>query len=153
MSGVDMDTTCSSMHDSTEPSEYVQAVDLKSKHLSSGRRTDVADPEEQMIKKISLQQCLIPVQCEIWNQSGTPSPTGMSKIALNCLDHQKQMRLKWMVALDAKLDDNASDLLLVHRSEWLRQLRFFMQLQFSQHLSLPYVEYVNSSHPLYIVAI
>lgn len=45
ISGVDQDTTCSSTHASTEPSEYVRGIDPKSKRLSSGRRNDVEEPE------------------------------------------------------------------------------------------------------------
>ncbi|GMH28175.1 hypothetical protein Nepgr_030018 [Nepenthes gracilis] len=45
VTGVDVDTSCSSMHASTEPSEYVRGIDPKSKRLSSGRRTDAAEPE------------------------------------------------------------------------------------------------------------
>ena len=45
MSGIDMDTTCSSTHASTEPSEYVRGIDPKSKRLSSGRRNDSSEPE------------------------------------------------------------------------------------------------------------
>lgn len=41
MSGVDLDTTCSS----TEPSEYVRGIDPKSKRLSSGRSNVIAEPE------------------------------------------------------------------------------------------------------------
>ncbi|CAI9102804.1 OLC1v1001148C4 [Oldenlandia corymbosa var. corymbosa] len=41
MSGVDMDTTCSN----TEPSEYVRAIDSKSKRLSAGRSNMTAEPE------------------------------------------------------------------------------------------------------------
>ncbi|KAI3445149.1 hypothetical protein Pfo_001814 [Paulownia fortunei] len=41
MSGADLDTTCSS----TEPSEYVRAIDAKSKRLSAGRRNLTAEPE------------------------------------------------------------------------------------------------------------
>ncbi|KAD5803576.1 hypothetical protein R6Q59_024135 [Mikania micrantha] len=40
-SGVDMDTTCSS----TEPSDYVRAIDQKSKRLSSGRNNFTSEPE------------------------------------------------------------------------------------------------------------
>ncbi|KAJ4838560.1 Sphingoid long-chain bases kinase 1 [Turnera subulata] len=45
MSGVDMDTTCSSTHASTEPSEYVRGIDPKAKRLSSGRSNVMAEPE------------------------------------------------------------------------------------------------------------
>ncbi|KAL8167400.1 hypothetical protein V2J09_008899 [Rumex salicifolius] len=45
MSGIDVDTTCSSTHASTEPSEYVRGIDPKSKRLSSGRRNDSSEPE------------------------------------------------------------------------------------------------------------
>ncbi|KAJ8427924.1 hypothetical protein Cgig2_023300 [Carnegiea gigantea] len=45
ISGVDMDTTGSSTHASTEPSEYVRGIDPKLKRLSSGRRNDAAEPE------------------------------------------------------------------------------------------------------------
>ncbi|KAI3448778.1 hypothetical protein Pfo_005443 [Paulownia fortunei] len=41
MSGADVDTTCSS----TEPSEYVRAIDPKSKRLSAGRSNVTAEPE------------------------------------------------------------------------------------------------------------
>ncbi|KAL0464258.1 UNVERIFIED_CONTAM: Sphingoid long-chain bases kinase [Sesamum latifolium] len=41
MSGADFDTTCSS----TEPSEYVRAIDAKSKRLSASRRDLTAEPE------------------------------------------------------------------------------------------------------------
>ncbi|KAI4370732.1 hypothetical protein MLD38_019048 [Melastoma candidum] len=41
----DPDTTCSSTHASTEPSEYVRAIDPKSKRLSSGRNNVPAEPE------------------------------------------------------------------------------------------------------------
>ncbi|GAA0152673.1 kinase [Lithospermum erythrorhizon] len=41
MSGGDMDTTCSS----TEPSDYVRAIDPKSKRLSIGRKNPTAEPE------------------------------------------------------------------------------------------------------------
>ncbi|KAF5823149.1 putative sphingosine kinase [Helianthus annuus] len=40
-SGLDMDTTCSS----TEPSDYVRAIDSKSKRLSSGRNNVTSEPE------------------------------------------------------------------------------------------------------------
>lgn len=40
-SGVEMDTTCSS----TEPSDYVRAIDSKSKRLSSGRSNVTSEPE------------------------------------------------------------------------------------------------------------
>ncbi|KAI3826707.1 hypothetical protein L1987_00759 [Smallanthus sonchifolius] len=40
-SGVEMDTTCSS----TEPSDYVRAIDPKSKRLSSGRSNVTSEPE------------------------------------------------------------------------------------------------------------
>ncbi|GAV86936.1 DAGK_cat domain-containing protein [Cephalotus follicularis] len=45
MSGGDLDTTCSSTHASTEPSEYVRGLDPKSKRLSSGRSNVPAEPE------------------------------------------------------------------------------------------------------------
>ncbi|GLT29202.1 hypothetical protein SLA2020_040830 [Shorea laevis] len=45
MSGGDLDTTCSSTHASTEPSEYVRGLDPKAKRLSSGRSTITAEPE------------------------------------------------------------------------------------------------------------
>ncbi|XP_031372097.1 sphingoid long-chain bases kinase 1 [Punica granatum] len=45
MSGGDPDTTCSSTHASTEPSEYVRGIDPKSKRLSSGRNNVNAEPE------------------------------------------------------------------------------------------------------------
>ncbi|GAB2255601.1 hypothetical protein Droror1_Dr00009379 [Drosera rotundifolia] len=45
ISGVDIETTCSSTHASTEPSDYVRAIDPKSKRLSSGRRIDAEEPE------------------------------------------------------------------------------------------------------------
>ncbi|XP_068634450.1 sphingoid long-chain bases kinase 1-like [Aristolochia californica] len=48
-----------------------------------------------------------------------------------------------VVAPKAEFDDNTLDLLLVHGSGRLRLLRFFLRLQFGQHLSLPYVEYVK----------
>ncbi|KAL3648229.1 Sphingoid long-chain bases kinase 1 [Castilleja foliolosa] len=41
MSGADVDTTCSS----NEPSEYVRAIDPKSKRLSAGRSNVMAEPE------------------------------------------------------------------------------------------------------------
>lgn len=41
ISGVDLDTTCSS----TEPSDYVRGIDAKSKRLSSGRSNVTAEPE------------------------------------------------------------------------------------------------------------
>ncbi|GFP93248.1 sphingoid long-chain bases kinase 1 [Phtheirospermum japonicum] len=41
MSGADVDTTCSS----NEPSEYVRAIDPKSKRLSAGRSNVAAEPE------------------------------------------------------------------------------------------------------------
>lgn len=41
MSGADFDTTCSS----TEPSDYVRAIDQKSKRLSAGRSNVTAEPE------------------------------------------------------------------------------------------------------------
>lgn len=45
MSGGDPDTTCTSTHASTEPSEYVRGLDPKSKRLSSGRSNVMAEPE------------------------------------------------------------------------------------------------------------
>uniref|UniRef100_A0A6N2KJ87 DAGKc domain-containing protein n=1 Tax=Salix viminalis TaxID=40686 RepID=A0A6N2KJ87_SALVM len=45
MSGGDLDTTCSSTHASTEPSEYVRGLDPKTKRLSSGRTNVMAEPE------------------------------------------------------------------------------------------------------------
>ncbi|KAK6927744.1 Diacylglycerol kinase, catalytic domain [Dillenia turbinata] len=45
MSGADLDTTCSSTHASTEPSEYVRAIDPKAKRLSSGRNNVNSEPE------------------------------------------------------------------------------------------------------------
>ncbi|EEF49664.1 diacylglycerol kinase, putative [Ricinus communis] len=45
MSGGELDTTCSSTHASTEPSDYVRGLDPKSKRLSSGRSNIVAEPE------------------------------------------------------------------------------------------------------------
>jgi hypothetical protein len=45
MSGGDLDTTCSSTHASTEPSEYVRGLDPKAKRLSSGRSNVTAEPE------------------------------------------------------------------------------------------------------------
>ncbi|XP_059634551.1 sphingoid long-chain bases kinase 1 [Cornus florida] len=45
ISGGDLDTTCSSTHASTEPSEYVRGLDPKSKRLSSGRSNVMAEPE------------------------------------------------------------------------------------------------------------
>ncbi|XP_052199238.1 sphingoid long-chain bases kinase 1 [Diospyros lotus] len=45
MSGGELDTTCSSTHASTEPSEYVRGLDPKSKRLSSGRSNVMAEPE------------------------------------------------------------------------------------------------------------
>ncbi|KAK9275642.1 hypothetical protein L1049_022909 [Liquidambar formosana] len=45
MSGGDLDTTCSSTHASTEPSEYVRGIDPKSKRLSSGRSNVMAESE------------------------------------------------------------------------------------------------------------
>ncbi|KAE8708587.1 Sphingoid long-chain bases kinase 1 [Hibiscus syriacus] len=44
MSGGDMDTS-SSIHASTEPSEYVRGLDPKTKRLSSGKRNVTAEPE------------------------------------------------------------------------------------------------------------
>ncbi|GAB2264979.1 Sphingoid long-chain bases kinase 1 [Dionaea muscipula] len=44
-SGVDVETTCSSTHASTEPSDYVRGIDPKSKRLSSGRKTDAEEAE------------------------------------------------------------------------------------------------------------
>lgn len=41
MSGADLETTCSS----TEPSEFVRAIDPKSKRLSAGRSNTTAEPE------------------------------------------------------------------------------------------------------------
>ncbi|KAJ8759260.1 hypothetical protein K2173_006780 [Erythroxylum novogranatense] len=53
MSGGDLDTTCSSTHASTEPSEYVRGLDPKRKHVSSGRNNitselDVIHPQVQL---------------------------------------------------------------------------------------------------------
>uniref|UniRef100_A0A5B7A0Q8 Putative ATP-NAD kinase-like domain-containing protein n=1 Tax=Davidia involucrata TaxID=16924 RepID=A0A5B7A0Q8_DAVIN len=45
VSGGDFDTTCTSTHASTEPSEYVRGLDPKSKRLSSGRSNVMAEPE------------------------------------------------------------------------------------------------------------
>ncbi|WCJ38947.1 long-chain base (LCB) kinase 1 [Euphorbia peplus] len=45
MSGGELDTTCSSTHASTEPSEYVRGIDPKTKRLSSGRSNVLAEPE------------------------------------------------------------------------------------------------------------
>lgn len=45
MSGGEPDTTCSSTHASTEPSEYVRGLDPKTKRLSSGRSNIIAEPE------------------------------------------------------------------------------------------------------------
>ncbi|KAG6671347.1 hypothetical protein I3843_16G000200 [Carya illinoinensis] len=45
MSGGDLDTTCSSTHASTEPSEYVRGLDPKAKRLSSGRSNVTAETE------------------------------------------------------------------------------------------------------------
>ncbi|KAM4085082.1 hypothetical protein ACB094_08G182000 [Castanea mollissima] len=45
MSGGDLDTTCSSTHASTEPSDYVRGLDPKAKRLSSGRSNVTAEPE------------------------------------------------------------------------------------------------------------
>nr|POE86068.1 exopolygalacturonase [Quercus suber] len=45
MSGEDLDTSCSSTHASTEPSDYVRGLDLKVKRLSSGRSNVTAEPE------------------------------------------------------------------------------------------------------------
>ncbi|KAJ6912026.1 sphingoid long-chain bases kinase 1-like isoform X3 [Populus alba x Populus x berolinensis] len=45
MSGGDMDTTCSSTHASTEPSDYVRGLDPKAKRLSSGRTNVMPEPE------------------------------------------------------------------------------------------------------------
>ncbi|KAK6912416.1 Diacylglycerol kinase, catalytic domain [Dillenia turbinata] len=44
-SGADLDTTCSGTHASTEPSEYVRAIDPKAKRLSSGRSNVNSEPE------------------------------------------------------------------------------------------------------------
>ncbi|CAI0415361.1 unnamed protein product [Linum tenue] len=41
----DLDTTCSSTHASTEPSEYVRGLDPKTKRLSSGRSNVTTEPE------------------------------------------------------------------------------------------------------------
>ncbi|KAH9606723.1 hypothetical protein KSS87_003787 [Heliosperma pusillum] len=48
-----------------------------------------------------------------------------------------------VVAPNAEFDDNSLDLLLVHGTGRLRLIKFFLRLQFGQHLSLPYVEYVK----------
>ncbi|OAY78924.1 Sphingoid long-chain bases kinase 1, partial [Ananas comosus] len=48
-----------------------------------------------------------------------------------------------VVAPKAEHDDNSLDLILVHGSGRMRLLRFFVDLQFGQHLSLPFVEYVK----------
>ncbi|KAI8569987.1 hypothetical protein RHMOL_Rhmol02G0319800 [Rhododendron molle] len=45
ISGGELDTTCSSTHASTEPSEYVRGLDPKSKRLSSGRSNVMEEPE------------------------------------------------------------------------------------------------------------
>ncbi|CAN1177828.1 Sphingoid long-chain bases kinase 1 [Linum perenne] len=45
VSGGDLDTTCSSTHASTEPSEYVRGIDPKTKRLSSGRSNATTEPE------------------------------------------------------------------------------------------------------------
>ncbi|XP_065868751.1 sphingoid long-chain bases kinase 1 [Euphorbia lathyris] len=45
MSGGELDTTCSSTHASTEPSEYVRGLDPKAKRLSSGRSNVLSEPE------------------------------------------------------------------------------------------------------------
>ncbi|KAL6985065.1 Sphingoid long-chain bases kinase 1 [Sarracenia purpurea var. burkii] len=45
MSGGELDTTCSSTHASTEPSDYVRGLDPKVKRLSSGRSNVMAEPE------------------------------------------------------------------------------------------------------------
>ncbi|XAR50723.1 Sphinganine kinase [Bertholletia excelsa] len=45
MSGGEMDTTCTSNHASTEPSEYVRGLDPKSKRLSLGRSNVMAETE------------------------------------------------------------------------------------------------------------
>ncbi|RQO93960.1 hypothetical protein POPTR_008G002100v4 [Populus trichocarpa] len=45
MSGGDMDTTCSSTHASTEPSDYVRGLDPKAKRLSLGRTNVMSEPE------------------------------------------------------------------------------------------------------------
>ena len=45
MSGEDLDTTCSSTHASTEPSDYVRGLDPKAKRLSSGRSNVTIEPE------------------------------------------------------------------------------------------------------------
>ncbi|XP_072968922.1 sphingoid long-chain bases kinase 1-like isoform X1 [Typha angustifolia] len=47
------------------------------------------------------------------------------------------------VVPEANYDDSSLDLLLVHGSGRLRLLRFFISLQFGQHLQLPYVEYIK----------
>ncbi|KAF9603763.1 hypothetical protein IFM89_037849 [Coptis chinensis] len=52
MSG-DLDTT-SSTHASTEPSEYVRALDPKSKRLSSGRSNVMAEPEEVLHPQLPM---------------------------------------------------------------------------------------------------
>ncbi|KAF8702860.1 hypothetical protein HU200_032695 [Digitaria exilis] len=48
-----------------------------------------------------------------------------------------------VVAPKATHDDNSLDLLLVSGKGRWKLLRFFIQLQFGRHLSLPYVEYVK----------
>lgn len=45
VSGADLDTTCSSNHASTEPSDYVRGIDPKSKRQSSGRSNVMAESE------------------------------------------------------------------------------------------------------------
>jgi hypothetical protein len=48
-----------------------------------------------------------------------------------------------VIAPKAEFDDRALDLLLVCGTGRWRLLRFFIQLQFGRHLSLPYVEYMK----------
>ncbi|PHU09810.1 Sphingoid long-chain bases kinase 1 [Capsicum chinense] len=50
MSGADMDTTCSS----TEPSEYVRAIDAKSKRLSAGRSCNTTSEPEVIHPQLPL---------------------------------------------------------------------------------------------------
>ncbi|GAB4858654.1 Sphingoid long-chain bases kinase 1 [Ancistrocladus abbreviatus] len=226
MSGIDLDTACSSTHACTEPSEYVRGIDPKSKRLSSGRRNEVAEPEvihppvplsttpnwprtrsKSRTDKgwTALTTTRDATRCS-WGNAGTndkedisstmsdPGPIwdsepkwdtepnwnvenpielpGPPELEEPEADKKKEVTPryedKWVatkgeflgvlvcnhscktvqvssqvVAPHAEPDDNALDLLLVHGSGRLRLLRFFLQLQVGQHLSLPYVEYVK----------
>ncbi|GAB4826045.1 Sphingoid long-chain bases kinase 1 [Ancistrocladus abbreviatus] len=227
MSGVDLDTSCSSTHASTEPSEYVRGIDPRSKRLSSGRRHDVAEPEvihppvplsttpnwprtrskSKMDKGWTGSTTTHDTTRCSWGNAGTndkedisstlsdPGPIwdsepkwdsepnwdvenpielpGPPEPGVPGADKKKEVAQrfedKWVttkgeflgvlvcnhscktvqslssqvVAPHAEPDDNALDLLLVHGSGRLRLLRFLLQLQFGQHLTLPYVEYMK----------